>query len=74
LHDKELLKKWLKALKIDNCTPTKHYNVCSDHFTEDDYKKSPTGVKLADLLCSAVPSIFSDSSNSKQKPSSLTNK
>ncbi|XP_060874361.1 uncharacterized protein LOC132948083 isoform X1 [Metopolophium dirhodum] len=74
LHDKELLKKWLKALKIDNCTPTKYYNVCSEHFTENDYKKQPTGVKLAELLCSAVPSIFSDSSNSKQNLCSFTNK
>lgn len=74
MHDPELLKKWLKALKIDNWTPTKHFNVCSEHFTEDDYEKSPTGIKLANLLCSAVPSMFSDNSNSKQKSCSFTNK
>jgi len=74
LHNPELLKKWLKALKIDNWTPTKHFNVCSEHFIEDDYIKSPTGIKLADLLCSAVPSIFADSSNSKQNPCSYNNK
>jgi len=74
LHDKELLNKWLKVLKIDNWTPTKHFNVCSEHFLEDDYKKSPTGLKLSDLLCSAVPSIFPDSSSSKQNPCFLTNK
>ncbi|XP_060854061.1 uncharacterized protein LOC132931956 [Rhopalosiphum padi] len=67
LHDPELLDKWLKALKVDNWTPTKHFNVCSEHFTENDYKKSISGVKLTDLLCSAVPSIFADSSNSNHK-------
>lgn len=74
LHDPELLVKWLKALKIYNWTPTKHFNVCSEHFIEDDYKKSPSGVKLTELLCSAVPSVFADSSNSKLQTWSFNNK
>ncbi|XP_022169522.1 uncharacterized protein LOC111033187 isoform X2 [Myzus persicae] len=67
LHDKELHKKWLKALKIDDWTPTKYYNVCSDHFKEDDYKKSPSGDILTDLLSNAVPSIFEDSADPTNK-------
>jgi len=63
----------LKALKIDDWTPTKFYNVCSDHFTKDDYKKTPSGVVLTDLLSNAVPSIFENSSSSKQKICFFTN-
>jgi len=37
--------------------------VCSEHFTDDDYKRSPSGVKLTDLLYGAVPTIFEDNSN-----------
>ncbi|XP_025207964.1 uncharacterized protein LOC112603555 isoform X2 [Melanaphis sacchari] len=73
-HDPELLDKWLKALNIDNSTPSKYFNVCCEHFTEDDYKKSLSGEKLTDLLSSAVPSIFSDSTNSKHAKNLFINK
>lgn len=61
-HDQELLDKWLKALKIKKCNTSHYMTVCSEHFTEDDYKRSPSGVKLTDLLYGAVPSIFTDNS------------
>lgn len=74
MHDKELLEKWLKALKIDDWTPTKYYNICSGHFKEDDYKKSPSGDLLTDLICTAVPSFLADNSHPKHKTYSSTNK
>jgi len=74
LHEPELLGKWRKALQIDNWTPTKHFYVCSEHFVEDDYEKSPTGVKLTYLSCNAVPSIFNNSSKPKLKTYSVNNK
>lgn len=60
MHNPELLTKWLKALRIDNSTPTKYFNVCSRHFGEDNSRKSLTGVSLTNLLYNVVPSLFQD--------------
>lgn len=65
LHSPELLEKWLKALRIDNWTPTKYFNVCSRHFREDNYRKSLTGVSLTNLHYT-IPSVFQDKAKHKK--------
>lgn len=60
LHCSKLLEKWLKALRIDNWTPTKYFEVCNQHFGEDNYRTSLTGVSFTNLLHNTIPSLFQD--------------
>ncbi|NWW54754.1 THAP5 protein, partial [Pedionomus torquatus] len=56
LHDKERLEKWLRNMKRDAWTPSKHQLLCSDHFTPDSLDVR-WGIRY--LKHNAVPTIFS---------------
>ncbi|NWS89838.1 THAP5 protein, partial [Toxostoma redivivum] len=66
LHDKERLEKWLRNMKRDSWTPSKHQLLCSDHFTPDSLDVR-WGIRY--LKNTAVPTIFSssDDENSSQQ-------
>ncbi|NXH96102.1 THAP5 protein, partial [Pachycephala philippinensis] len=66
LHDKERLEKWLRNMKRDSWTPSKHQLLCSDHFTPDSLDVR-WGIRY--LKHTAVPTIFS-SPDDKEKDSS----
>ncbi|NXO09873.1 THAP5 protein, partial [Oriolus oriolus] len=66
LHDKERLEKWLRNMKRDSWTPSKHQFLCSDHFTPDSLDVR-WGIRY--LKHTAVPTIFS-SPDDKEKDSS----
>ncbi|XP_063998198.1 THAP domain-containing protein 5 [Pogoniulus pusillus] len=66
LHDKERLEKWLRNMKRDAWTPSKHQLLCSDHFTPDSLDVR-WGIRY--LKHTAVPTIFS-SPDDEQKDSS----
>ncbi|NXS09956.1 THAP5 protein, partial [Neodrepanis coruscans] len=66
LHDKERLEKWLRNMKRDSWTPSKHQLLCSDHFTPDSLDVR-WGIRY--LKHTAVPTIFS-SSDDEEKDSS----
>ncbi|XP_009952735.1 PREDICTED: THAP domain-containing protein 5 [Leptosomus discolor] len=66
LHDKERLEKWLRNMKRDAWTPSKHQLLCSDHFTPDSLDVR-WGIRY--LKHTAVPTIFS-SPDDKEKVSS----
>ncbi|NXD21435.1 THAP5 protein, partial [Spelaeornis formosus] len=56
LRDKERLEKWLRNMKRDSWTPSKHQLLCSDHFTPDSLDVR-WGIRY--LKNTAVPTIFS---------------
>ncbi|NWU39657.1 THAP5 protein, partial [Hylia prasina] len=66
LHDKERLEKWLRNMKRDSWTPSKHQLLCSDHFTPDSLDVR-WGIRY--LKNTAVPTIFS-SPDDEEKSSS----
>ncbi|XP_015709662.1 THAP domain-containing protein 5 isoform X1 [Coturnix japonica] len=66
LHDKERLEKWLRNMKRDAWTPSKHQLLCSDHFTPDSLDVR-WGIRY--LKHTAVPTIFS-SPDDEEKGSS----
>ncbi|NXK80896.1 THAP5 protein, partial [Amazona guildingii] len=66
LHDKERLEKWLRNMKRDAWTPSKHQLLCSDHFTPDSLDVR-WGIRY--LKHTAVPTIFS-SPEDEEKDSS----
>ncbi|NWQ87533.1 THAP5 protein, partial [Burhinus bistriatus] len=66
LHDKERLEKWLRNMKRDAWTPSKHQLLCSDHFTPDSLDVR-WGIRY--LKHNAVPTIFS-SPDDEEKDSS----
>ncbi|NXT50662.1 THAP5 protein, partial [Pluvianellus socialis] len=66
LHDKERLEKWLRNMKRDAWTPSKHQLLCSDHFTPDSLDVR-WGIRY--LKHNAVPTIFA-SPDDKEKDSS----
>ncbi|NXF96611.1 THAP5 protein, partial [Eubucco bourcierii] len=66
LHDKERLEKWLRNMKRDAWTPSKHQLLCSDHFTPDSLDVR-WGIRY--LKHTAVPTIFS-TPDDEQKDSS----
>ncbi|NWW39012.1 THAP5 protein, partial [Panurus biarmicus] len=66
LHDKERLEKWLRNMKRDSWTPSKHQLLCSDHFTPDSLDVR-WGIRY--LKNTAVPTIFS-SPDDEEKGSS----
>ncbi|NWT52619.1 THAP5 protein, partial [Erythrocercus mccallii] len=66
LHDKERLEKWLRNMKRDSWTPSKHQLLCSDHFTPDSLDVR-WGIRY--LKNTAVPTIFS-SPDDEEKNSS----
>nr|XP_060641917.1 THAP domain-containing protein 5 [Anolis sagrei ordinatus] len=63
LHDKERLEKWLRNMKRDSWTPSKHQVLCSDHFTPDSLDVR-WGIRY--LKTTAVPTIFSSSDNQEK--------
>ncbi|NWX05631.1 THAP5 protein, partial [Caloenas nicobarica] len=70
LHDKERLEKWLRNMKRDAWTPSKHQLLCSDHFTPDSLDVR-WGIRY--LKHTAVPTIFSspgdeEKGSSQNKP------
>ncbi|XP_025925766.1 THAP domain-containing protein 5 isoform X1 [Apteryx mantelli] len=69
LHDKERLEKWLRNMKRDAWTPSKHQLLCSDHFTPDSLDVR-WGIRY--LKHTAVPTIFS-SPDDEEKDSSQHN-
>ncbi|NWR12056.1 THAP5 protein, partial [Paradoxornis webbianus] len=66
LHDKERLEKWLRNMKRDSWSPSKHQLLCSDHFTPDSLDVR-WGIRY--LKNTAVPTIFS-SPDDEEKSSS----
>ncbi|RMC10085.1 hypothetical protein DUI87_12883 [Hirundo rustica rustica] len=63
LHDKERLEKWLRNMKRDSWTPSKHQLLCSDHFTPDSLDVR-WGIRY--LKNTAVPTIFSSSDDEEK--------
>ncbi|NXY01086.1 THAP5 protein, partial [Pteruthius melanotis] len=66
LHDKERLEKWLRNMKRDSWTPSKHQLLCSDHFTPDSLDVR-WGIRY--LKHTAVPTIFSSPDDEKKDSS-----
>ncbi|NXJ11032.1 THAP5 protein, partial [Odontophorus gujanensis] len=66
LHDKERLEKWLRNMKRDAWTPSKHQLLCSDHFTPDSLDVR-WGIRY--LKHTAVPTIFSSPDDEGKKSS-----
>ena len=52
-YDKQLLKKWIIAIKRDNFTPLKGTKICSEHFLPSDYYPSSR-----ELRKNSVSSVF----------------
>ncbi|NXS53791.1 THAP5 protein, partial [Brachypteracias leptosomus] len=69
LHDKERLEKWLRNMKRDAWTPSKHQLLCSDHFTPDSLDVR-WGIRY--LKHTAVPTIFSSPGDEEKKSSQNT--
>nr|XP_009941729.1 PREDICTED: THAP domain-containing protein 5 [Opisthocomus hoazin] len=66
LHDKERLEKWLRNMKRDAWTPSKHQLLCSDHFTPDSLDVR-WGIRY--LKHTAVPTIFSSAGDEEEASS-----
>ncbi|NXO26491.1 THAP5 protein, partial [Cisticola juncidis] len=66
LRDKERLEKWLRNMKRDSWTPSKHQLLCSDHFTPDSLDVR-WGIRY--LKNTAVPTIFSSSDDEEENSS-----
>lgn len=61
-----MYKQWLRAIKKDeNWKPGSESKVCSRHFTPESYEQGKGRKKLKD---DAVPTIFSSSQDSENKP------
>ncbi|NXN16395.1 THAP5 protein, partial [Indicator maculatus] len=69
LHDKERLEKWLRNMKRDAWTPSKHQLLCSDHFTPDSLDVR-WGIRY--LKHTAVPTIFSSPEDEERDSSQST--
>ncbi|NXT77970.1 THAP5 protein, partial [Zapornia atra] len=69
LHDKERLEKWLRNMKRDAWTPSKHQLLCSDHFTPDSLDVR-WGIRY--LKNTAVPTIFSSPDEQEKDTSQNT--
>ncbi|XP_009901947.2 THAP domain-containing protein 5 [Dryobates pubescens] len=69
LHDKERLEKWLRNMKRDAWTPSKHQLLCSDHFTPDSLDVR-WGIRY--LKHTAVPTIFSSPDDEEKDSSQRT--
>ncbi|NXH18471.1 THAP5 protein, partial [Bucco capensis] len=69
LHDKERLEKWLRNMKRDAWTPSKHQLLCSDHFTPDSLDVR-WGIRY--LKHTAVPTIFSSPDDQEKDSSQKT--
>ncbi|NWU91290.1 THAP5 protein, partial [Upupa epops] len=69
LHDKERLEKWLRNMKRDAWTPSKHQLLCSDHFTPDSLDVR-WGIRY--LKHTAVPTIFASPGDEKKDSSQNT--
>jgi hypothetical protein len=55
LNNKELLKKWLAAVKRDKWEPSATSYICSRHFTDSCFRQYQTQFRLK---ADAVPSVF----------------
>ncbi|XP_043910669.1 THAP domain-containing protein 5-like [Protopterus annectens] len=55
LYDKARLQKWLRNMKRDNWTPSKHQYLCSEHFTSSCFEWR-WGIRY--MKADAVPTIF----------------
>ncbi|NWW20363.1 THAP5 protein, partial [Falcunculus frontatus] len=69
LHDKERLEKWLRNMKRDSWTPSKHQLLCSDHFTPDSLDVR-WGIRY--LKHTAVPTIFSSPDDEEKDSSQIS--
>ena len=54
LKDKQLLKKWLAAMRRDDFLPTQHSRICGQHFLPTDYYYPGSPM----LQKTAVPTLF----------------
>ncbi|XP_014853898.1 PREDICTED: THAP domain-containing protein 1 isoform X1 [Poecilia mexicana] len=51
----DVCRKWVAAMRRSNFKPTKYSNICSQHFTQDCFKRECNNRVLKD---NAVPSLF----------------
>uniref|UniRef100_A0A146ZQ79 THAP domain-containing protein 1 n=1 Tax=Fundulus heteroclitus TaxID=8078 RepID=A0A146ZQ79_FUNHE len=51
----DICRKWVAAMRRSNFKPTKYSNICSQHFTQDCFKRECNNRVLKE---SAVPSLF----------------
>ena len=58
LDNTALCKVWVVALRREKFTPTKHSDLCCDHFCPTDYVSNSNADSNARLKPDAVPSIF----------------
>jgi len=66
LAHKDLLLKWLSAMKRDKWTPTSNEYICSEHFEEQCFSVYPSSVRLRE---DAVPTLFTFPDHLQKKPS-----
>ena len=63
-EDKAVRKAWLVKMKRENFVPSRHSRVCSLHFTNESFRRSPVVnntlevTMKAQLLPIAVPTLF----------------
>ncbi|KAK7895762.1 hypothetical protein WMY93_021087 [Mugilogobius chulae] len=58
----DICDKWVSAMRRDNFRPTKYSSLCSQHFTQDSFKKECNNRVLKE---NAVPSVFSSCLHTK---------
>lgn len=60
----DICHKWVLAMRRDNFRPTKYSNLCSQHFTQDCFKRQCNNRVLKEH---AVPSVFASSLHIKSE-------
>ncbi|XP_054879778.1 THAP domain-containing protein 1-like [Poeciliopsis prolifica] len=60
----DVCRKWVAAMRRSNFKPTKYSNICSQHFTQDCFKRECNNRVLKD---NAVPSLFGFSLSMKSE-------
>lgn len=67
MNNPDVLKQWLKEVRIKNFIPTKYSFLCSEHFIATDYQIRP-GATVKLLNNNAVLSVFNGFPNHLLKP------
>ncbi|XP_026806139.1 LOW QUALITY PROTEIN: THAP domain-containing protein 1-like [Rhopalosiphum maidis] len=73
ISNKELVKKWISAIKRKSFEASQWSRICSVHFTEQDYQVRPGAHRLL-LKDHAVPSVFPSFPTYLQVPIKITRK